>query len=320
MFDYCTSGLGYSSSAAARRIRTARCVTRFPEVFALLEKNEVNLSTVSQVSRFLSVENKDRLLARIRGKSQREVEAIVAEYEPRVMPPDRGRPVVVRIPASTAATAGGGAAPTFNSGAAQPVAIAGDSQGSLSGEASPAGAGSKHCRSGSEIAPSVPTEKRMLLSFSASEEFMTKLEKIKSLAWHRLPANPSLEQVFELVMDCFIQKEDPSARRRRDVRKDVGGEARSTGQQRAPGARYIAASVKDEVFTRDRGRCTYVGASGRRCASTRALQIDHIEPIARGGKSTRGNLRLLCAFHNRLEAERILGTVGRCGTAPSPPP
>lgn len=48
MFDYCTSGLGYSSSAAARRIRTTRCIARFPEVFVLLEANEVNLSTVSR--------------------------------------------------------------------------------------------------------------------------------------------------------------------------------------------------------------------------------------------------------------------------------
>jgi hypothetical protein len=74
MFDYCTSGLGYSASAAGRRIRTARCVARYPEIRRLLASNEVNISTVAQVSRILTVENKDAVIRRIRRKSQREVE------------------------------------------------------------------------------------------------------------------------------------------------------------------------------------------------------------------------------------------------------
>jgi hypothetical protein len=32
-----------------------------------------------------------------------------------------------------------------------------------------------------------------------------------------------------------------------------------------------------------------------------------VTPFARGGPSTPSNLRLLCAQHNRLEAERIYG-------------
>jgi len=336
MFDYCTTGLGYSASAAARRIRTARCMARFPEVLALLESNEVNLSTVSQVSRVLSPENKDRLLERIRGRSQREVDAIVAEHEPRSFPPDRIRPVVVRVPAVASVQAAGGVI-----GASCLADVP-----ALSGGQTPAPPGappSAHCRSGSDLcelrkgAPthresSIVTEKRMLVSFSASEAFMAKLEKIRSLAWHQLPANPSLEQVFELAMDHFIEKKDPSARRarreKREERSRAMGEdnkenrsagAQPSGVPKPPRPRHVDASVKDEVFTRDGGHCSYVGISGRRCVSTRALQIDHVEPIARGGRSTPGNLRLLCAFHNRLEAERVLGTVG-AGTPPTPPP
>jgi 5-methylcytosine-specific restriction endonuclease McrA len=37
------------------------------------------------------------------------------------------------------------------------------------------------------------------------------------------------------------------------------------------------------------------------------LQIDHVKPAARGGANTIDNLRLLCAYHNRLEAERLMG-------------
>jgi 5-methylcytosine-specific restriction endonuclease McrA len=62
------------------------------------------------------------------------------------------------------------------------------------------------------------------------------------------------------------------------------------------------------VFVRDGFRCSYVGPDGRRCTATVALQVDHVLPIARGGASTRDNLRILCAEHNRLEAERMMGS------------
>jgi 5-methylcytosine-specific restriction endonuclease McrA len=61
------------------------------------------------------------------------------------------------------------------------------------------------------------------------------------------------------------------------------------------------------VWKRDRGRCTFVGESGHCCGSRRFVQFDHRVPRARGGPSTVENVRLLCAPHNRLEAERIFG-------------
>jgi 5-methylcytosine-specific restriction endonuclease McrA len=67
------------------------------------------------------------------------------------------------------------------------------------------------------------------------------------------------------------------------------------------------------VFARDGFRCTYVAADGRRCSATVALQVDHIRPIARGGASTVDNLRILCAQHNRLEGERLMGHSGPPG-------
>ena len=38
LFEYCTRHLGYSSSAAGRRIHAARCVRDYPEIYGLLEK------------------------------------------------------------------------------------------------------------------------------------------------------------------------------------------------------------------------------------------------------------------------------------------
>ncbi|MCK4236334.1 MAG: HNH endonuclease, partial [Candidatus Krumholzibacteria bacterium] len=44
-----------------------------------------------------------------------------------------------------------------------------------------------------------------------------------------------------------------------------------------------------------------------RCGSRWNLQIDHIVPYSKGGDNSAGNLRLLCAKHNRHEAERVYG-------------
>lgn len=355
MFDYCTSGLGYSEPAAVRRIRTARCVALFPEVYALLESNETNLSSIARVSRVLTAGNKDALLPRIRGRSQREIDAIVAEYQPHVGRRDVVRSVVVRVPVAALALAAASDGTNVVAGpltaashgldtVAGPVAFVSDDTreaASSVGRASDDACEKDAYRRCDGKLPASPansnvgfaTEKRIQFQFTATGAFREKLEKVKSLAWHRLPANPSLEQAFELALDCFIERHDPRARserrerRREETHAREAGDARRAGDARPSGgarragdarpsrgvrraaiaSRHVATTVRDGVFVRDEGRCAFVGTNGKRCASTSALQVDHIKPVARDGTSTPDNLRLLCAYHNRLEAERVMG-------------
>jgi hypothetical protein len=72
-------------------------------------------------------------------------------------------------------------------------------------------------------------------------------------------------------------------------------------------SRYISTDVSHAVRQRDNCQCTFISGDGRRCSETRRLQIDHIVPFALGGKSSVGNLRLLCPAHNQHEAERVFG-------------
>src|SRR5205814_1659711 len=72
-------------------------------------------------------------------------------------------------------------------------------------------------------------------------------------------------------------------------------------------SRDIPDAVRDQVFVRDGGQCTYVAADGRRCQCGTDVEIDHIKPFAAGGTHELTNLRLLCSAHNRLAAERTLG-------------
>jgi hypothetical protein len=86
--------------------------------------------------------------------------------------------------------------------------------------------------------------------------------------------------------------------------KNTNNKAPETNKQRS---RNIPASVRDKVFARDGGKCTFVGENGKRCDSTWNIEIDHIVPFARGGNNSPGNLRLLCAKHNLMEAQRAYG-------------
>ena len=70
---------------------------------------------------------------------------------------------------------------------------------------------------------------------------------------------------------------------------------------------YIPAEVKRAVWKRDGGCCRWPLASGGVCGSTRRIEYDHIVPFARGGTSTVGNVRLLCATHNELSARQVFG-------------
>jgi len=174
------------------------------------------------------------------------------------------------------------------------------------------------------------TGTRYHVRFSASHEFASKLDRARRI----LSSRTSLESVFDALLDDFLERHDPERRgARRAARHDRRQEGRSgprnrrresecDGQnedsnedsndanrtrQRRGRSRHIPAGIRDAVFARDEGQCTYVGPDGVRCTSAQHLQIDHIVPFSHGGKHTVENLRLLCAGHNRLEANRLLG-------------
>jgi 5-methylcytosine-specific restriction endonuclease McrA len=298
MFAYCTDELGYSTSAAKRRITTARCVARFPEALPLLKTNEINLSTITQISRVINPRNSRALLERIRNKTQREVESILAEYEPlEALPRERARTVVVRVPMKPSPI---------------PPRPSDTATTSLSPDSTVAVGILAQDRNGPEAesavasAPAVQLEKRVVKQFCAREVVMNKIASVQALASHRLPMNAPFEEVIEFLADYFLQREDPKARHERREKKAA---AKPETSPKISSPRAVPAPVRDEVFVRDGGSCSYVGADGKRCGSTHVLQIDHVQPVARGGSASVGNLRLLCAYHNRLEAERLMGPV-----------
>jgi hypothetical protein len=87
LFKYCVDSLGFSESTAVRRIRAARCARDFPDVYRLLKKREIKIVDAAKIKSVITADNQIELLSGIAGKSQREVDEIVALY---------GQPVQIR--------------------------------------------------------------------------------------------------------------------------------------------------------------------------------------------------------------------------------
>jgi len=343
LFDYCAGALNYSRSAAGRRIATARAIRRFPEIYDLLDSDEVSLSTIGLIAPVLDDDNKDLLLREIRNKTYRQVDAIVAAYRPPVAYRDLVKPVRVAVPEVGQNAKNRCKSLIFNSrhGSSSP---GGNGHAVLGGAGLATKRAAAHEANLAEPPREVQTkrtaprpasliEKRLLVQFLASEKFMAKLDEVKSLLSNKMPAG-TFEDVFEVLIDEFLERHSPAKRhqRRVDRKKRAITSQKSPDRSRAKAPsrtqatkntgvspkpktrprsqaqkRHVPAALRDKIFVRDNGRCTFVGKNKRRCGSTRNLQVDHIEPVARGGTNRLQNLRLLCAKHNRLEARRILG-------------
>lgn len=64
LFAYCTDRLGYSNSAAGRRIAAARCLRNYPAVLPMLRDGRLNLITLCILARVLTEAHTTELVDR----------------------------------------------------------------------------------------------------------------------------------------------------------------------------------------------------------------------------------------------------------------
>jgi hypothetical protein len=69
--------------------------------------------------------------------------------------------------------------------------------------------------------------------------------------------------------------------------------------------------VKQALELRDRGRCRFVGMTGRRCDSRRFIGFRHVISRVNGGKGTAANLELRCGPHNRYQDDLEIDAIRR---------
>ena len=73
-------------------------------------------------------------------------------------------------------------------------------------------------------------------------------------------------------------------------------------------SRYIAPQTRRVTFQKSSGQCSYVDSiTGRRCEERKHLEVDHINPFAKGGDHSPENLQILCRAHNMMRARDEFG-------------
>lgn len=299
LFSYCTRVLGYSEQAAYKRIQAARAARAHPEILRRLAKGSITLTAVVILSPHLRPDNLVELLEAVRGRRTREVEALAAGLSHRPDGPDclralPSRPEPQRPSETTQQASGPGG------------------QAEVAGIVIGAGcAAPPHPRESVEPL----SAQRHLFRFTGSSALRGKYERAKELLG-MARASGSMETVIETGLDALLDRLDPerriARRRAREARqganhRETKGDATTPMDRRRP-SRRISAPLRDAVWQRDDGRCTFMGPDGTRCPATTRLEIDHVRPYALGGSSDdAANLRLMCRAHNQLLARRMFG-------------
>jgi hypothetical protein len=145
------------------------------------------------------------------------------------------------------------------------------------------------------VAPLAP--ERYKIQITVSRETFEKLRRAQDLLRHTIP-NGDPAAIVDRALDALLT----DLNRTRLAAVSRPAKDRPT----ASDSRHIPAAVKRAVWTRDGGRCAFIGNRGR-CTESGFLEFHHILPYARGGPAVVDNIELRCRAHNAYEAELDFG-------------
>jgi hypothetical protein len=312
LFAFLHRDLGLSKGASHFRKVAAELIQRYPEVVEPLRDGRLCITSVVELARVITPENRAEVLPRFFHASKQEAKAVAAEILPAESVPRRQVVTTVAAPAARAMVL-----PVTTS---EPPALR-----QIGAEVRPV-----------ELMPSLPSRptppvsvqplnaEARRLHVTVSKRFLEKLEVAREALSHSHPgadAEAILEAGLDLLIERAAKKKGLStkARTRPCTRPQAERAAPQieavpstavpppSGRPLAPRSRHIPAAVRRDVWLRDGGRCQARLESGEICGSTHRLQFDHIHPFALGGDSTVSNIRLACSAHNLLAARRVFG-------------
>jgi hypothetical protein len=322
LFSFLHRELGLSKGVAHYRKTAVELVQRFPEVVEPLRDGRLCITSIVELAKVLTPENRDEVLPRFFHRSRREAAEVAAAIRPDEAPPRRDVVTVLPVPALAAAARPSAGATALEAAAQwEPLPLAPVNALPAAGSrvqlvepahanslAAPAGHLGRPAPEPEAIEPLTAELRR--LHVTVSRRFLEKLEAARAARSHARPG-ASAEEILDEALDLLLARE---GKRR--------GEVEKPREQPRPTSSpdHVPAHVKREVWERDGGRCQWVMSSGDICGEAHLLQLDHVVPRARGGPSTVGNLRLLCAGHNLLAARRVFGDAWMDRYAPGPAP
>ncbi len=299
LFYFLLRELGLPKGPAYYRMTAAGLIRKYPELVDPLRDGRLHLTSVTQLARVITPENRAEVPSRFFHLSKREAREVVAELVPAATPPLRTVVTAVRSPPT---------APT------PPSALQ-----VLPEELPPAHRAGQTRSSGDapEVVPPLPRQQRAQvdpltaqksrLHVTVSRRLLAKLSAAKDALSHSHPG-ASEETIIEVGLDLILQR---YARRR-----GIGAKPRAVAPKKAgakapppstPRSRHVPAHVWRAVWERDRGCCAWPLAKGGVCASTDQLELDHVKGWALGAGTTVEECRILCRWHQDVSARRLYG-------------
>jgi hypothetical protein len=316
LFDFLHRELGLSKASASFRKKAAELLQRFPDLVEPIQDGRLCLTSVFELAKVLTPENRDEVLPRFFQLSRREAKAVVAELQPAAAPAmrevvtairagERGAPgaasgtrallppvecpnldVAGGAPEAICAPAGDGASDFTSSG------LTGRTRGCQLSVPAPTGAPSAV----PETSTDPLTAELSRMHVTVSRRFLDKLEKARAALSHSHPG-AGADEILEAGLDLLIERHE----KRRGIVEKPRKEPPPSGPDHVP------AHVKRAVWRRDGGRCQWPLEGGGVCGSTFQVELDHVTPRGKGGLATVDAMRCLCRPHNLLAARGAYG-------------
>ncbi|MGE0633981.1 MAG: HNH endonuclease [Pseudobdellovibrionaceae bacterium] len=277
LFAYIVKELGYSDSAAYRRIEAMRALKELPDIESKIESGSVNLTTLAKVQTYFKAEKKDgnviskaqktELLESLENRSTRDVEKVLLELRPQSLQEEKVRVVSCEHTELK-------------------LILSEELRGELD-------------QIKNLLSHKYPnmnyTDLIGVLAKNALQRLDPNLKKREKPQKTKTTSNKNSSSETE-------EKSQPQNQRKATFSPEVSVHKNNYEKQ----SRYILSDVKHQVWKRDRGQCTFKDhKTGRVCGSKKFLEYDHVKPFALGGESTIENLRLLCRGHNQQRVSSL---------------
>ncbi|MGB8931978.1 MAG: HNH endonuclease, partial [Anaeromyxobacteraceae bacterium] len=255
LFHFLHRRLGMSKGAAHYRKTAAELIQRVPEVVEPLQDGRLCISSIIELAKVLTPENREAVLARFFHRSRQEAKEVSAELAPMEAAPHRTVVIAAQAPALPSL-----ALPPADGGA-----LAGPSsrQGSASGstvelEDTLPSALPRAAVPRSAAEPLTADLRR--LHVTVSKRFTEKLNAARDALSHSHPG-ADVETILEAGLDLLLER----AAKRRGLVKRPRAAAVPAAAVESTNPRHVPAAVRREVFLRDEGKCQWPLADGGIC-------------------------------------------------------
>jgi hypothetical protein len=335
LFYFLTRELGLPKGPAYYRKTAAELIQRYPEIIEPLRDGRLNLSTITELANVITPENCAEVLPRFFGTSRREAKEVVAELQPVSAPPLRS--VVTALPVASASPALLSESPRVMVGVDAPGTSGGSPgavrPGPLVGIHGSCGSPEEPPACQVSVTDGVPrlalraeptrveplTAELTRLHVTVSRRLLAKLAAARDALSHSHPGaadDAIIEVGLDLVIDRYRKRRGIGVKprgieRAANVHLTEAGPSHDSSASPGPAlperSRHVPATVWRAVWDGDQGRCAWPLEGGGVCGSTTRLELDHVDGFALGAETTAAACRLVCGWHNDLDARELYG-------------